>query len=454
MAWTKVPGVPGLSTNGKVNRWVRNVPPDLQAYMGHVQIRRTLSRDLTTAMREGSALNGQYDLTFSRLRNTAVQEAVGRLDPETVKQVFTLAGLKGKWLDEPELALPTETSRRDLMAMTPDRQQATMQIEDAFLTGMQSGLRARADTLLVRDTLTAPALASPQTSISALVPVWLAAPARRGSKARRDSTKAQYGTHLKKFCEHAGDVQVDQVTKDTVRAFVAALAAQGLVPTVVNDTLGSVSRFLRWCARTDYIESNPADVVDGVALPELELHHAAMPYQEVPNFYAKLVTLNTPITKALRLVILTAARVEMVLQMTTDELDLSAGLWSLPGTRMKSKRPFVCPLTAEAVQIARGANGEAVFPGLQKGATYMDNSALIRFMKNKTPGYKTHGFRTSFTSWADAGKIDLEAVDSQLDHQRGTKVDRAYRRDNLLERRRAVLEQWTAFVTGLAIVNT
>jgi integrase len=189
-------------------------------------------------------------------------------------------------------------------------------------------------------------------------------------------------------------------------------------------------------------------------------HHPAMAYKEVPAFLAALREQPTVAALALEFVILTAARSGEALGASWSEIDLSQKLWVVPGERMKGGREHRVPLSDRVLEILAEAerlrDGEFVFPGEKRGKPLSINSLarLLRQMKveNATP----HGFRSSFRNFAgnethrdSAGRethFPREIAELSLAHLVGDETERAYRRDDALERRRHLMNAWAQYL--------
>ncbi|MEG2312372.1 integrase arm-type DNA-binding domain-containing protein [Brevundimonas sp.] len=181
-------------------------------------------------------------------------------------------------------------------------------------------------------------------------------------------------------------------------------------------------------------------------------HHAAMTFEKVPDFIADLRTRDAVAAMALEFTILTAARSGEVRGATWGEIDLEAKVWTVPAVRMKAGRDHRVPLTDRAVQILKqaaplstGEAGAVVFPGVQSGKALSDAafSALLKRMGYAAGEITPHGFRSSFRDWAgEVSSFPRELAEAALAHVVGDETERAYRRGDALEKRRAMMEAW------------
>jgi integrase len=154
--------------------------------------------------------------------------------------------------------------------------------------------------------------------------------------------------------------------------------------------------------------------------------------------------------RALEFLILTAARTGEVLGATWGEIDLEGAVWTVPAERMKAGSEHRVPLSAAALSVLEGARpeepeaGSLVFFDQGRGLSNMAMAMLLRRMKAEIT---VHGFRSTFRDWAgDATEYPRELVEQALAHTIENRAERAYRRRTAVERRRALMEDWAAFL--------
>jgi len=184
-------------------------------------------------------------------------------------------------------------------------------------------------------------------------------------------------------------------------------------------------------------------------------HYAAMPYADVPAFVSKLMEKDTMPAKALVFTILTAARTGETLGAIWDEIDLEAGLWTIPAERMKGKSEHTVPLTDPVLAILRQLHtvrlSDYVFPG-QRPRSPLSNMTMAMTMRRMgvdNAVATVHGFRSSFRDWAgDCTNAPREVAEAALAHAVGNVVERSYRRSDALEKRRRLMAQWSDYCTG------
>jgi integrase len=200
---------------------------------------------------------------------------------------------------------------------------------------------------------------------------------------------------------------------------------------------------------------NPVTAIkDAGVLPKVKVkvdHHDAMPWQDVPAFYAELDQRSATAAKALQFTILTACRTSEVLEMTWEEIDMSARLWTIPASRMKGGVIHRVPLTDAMLHILEQMQALAstyVFEG-QKRHKPLSNMSMLMLLRRMRQGNITvHGFRSSFRDWtAETASAPREVAETALAHQIGTDVERAYARSDLLERRSILMAVWGNHLT-------
>jgi len=149
--------------------------------------------------------------------------------------------------------------------------------------------------------------------------------------------------------------------------------------------------------------------------------------------------------RALEFTILTAARTGEVIGARWDEI--RDGAWIVPAERMKAQRAHKVPLSDRALQLLKGLprEGEYVFPGAKAGKP-LSNMAMLEALRDMRPGLTVHGFRSTFRDWAaEQTAYPNHVVEMALAHAVGDAVEAAYRRGDLLEKRRKLMEVWAAY---------
>jgi integrase len=172
-------------------------------------------------------------------------------------------------------------------------------------------------------------------------------------------------------------------------------------------------------------------------------------------FITALRSRNAIAARALEFTILTAARTGEVIGATWDEIDLDGAAWTIPAARMKAGREHRVPLSGRAVAVLRSmaefSRGDSVFAS-DSGRRYdhtapLSNMAMAMLLRRMgRTDLTAHGFRSSFRDWAaERTAYPNEVVEMALAHTVGNKVEAAYRRGDLFEKRRRLMDDWATF---------
>jgi len=174
-------------------------------------------------------------------------------------------------------------------------------------------------------------------------------------------------------------------------------------------------------------------------------HHAALPYADMPEFMAKLRQQAGAAARALEFTILTAARTNEVRRATPAEIDHAAKVWAVPADRMKTRKEHRVPLCRRALELTGMGDGAYLFPG--QTARSIDNNAMRRLLERMGYGqWSVHGLRSTFRDWAaERTNYPNHVVEMALAHAIGDKVEAAYRRGDLFDKRRALMDAWAQF---------
>jgi integrase len=184
-------------------------------------------------------------------------------------------------------------------------------------------------------------------------------------------------------------------------------------------------------------------------------HHPALHCGEIGAFMAALRAQEGIPARALEFTILMAARSGEVRGARHIELDADALIWTIPGERMKGGREHRVPLSAPAqaivIEMRKHAVDDLVFPG-HKAKRPLNEGAMLEVLDRMGHGHLTvHGFRSTFRDWAaEQTAFSSEVVEMALAHAVGDKVEAAYRRGDLFEKRRRLMEAWAAYCAAPA----
>ncbi|CAM9289462.1 unnamed protein product [Ectocarpus sp. 12 AP-2014] len=206
----------------------------------------------------------------------------------------------------------------------------------------------------------------------------------------------------------------------------------------------------RWRGHLDKLLAKPSRI-------QKVNHHPAMPYDEVADFMATVNCYNSLSSKALQFLILTATRTSEVLNSEWNELDLNNATWAIPADRMKANREHRVPLSHQAVELLsnlpRVKDNTYIFAGMKQGRP-LSNMSLLQFMRGlgygpsgKQGNYVPHGFRSSFRDWTgEVTSYPRDVAEMALAHTIENKVEAAYRRGDLFEKRRTMMQEWANYI--------
>ncbi|MDR3499938.1 MAG: integrase arm-type DNA-binding domain-containing protein [Parvibaculum sp.] len=179
-------------------------------------------------------------------------------------------------------------------------------------------------------------------------------------------------------------------------------------------------------------------------------HHPALPYADMPAFMMKLRERKGSGARCLEFVILTAARSGEARGATWDEIDLDAAVWIVPGSRMKAGKEHRVPLSDAAIALLKSMaelrEGTLVFPSAKRGKPISDMTMGKTLKGMDRPDITAHGFRSTFRDWvSEQTSYPGEMAEMALAHTIGNKVEAAYRRGDLFEKRRRLMADWADY---------
>ena len=317
--------------------------------------------------------------------------------------------------------------------------------EEPPLPGFERGRRA---TVALRSGRPAPAGAAASTGLR-FGRAWELTIAERSKGWKNPKTdirswRADLRIHLSALAR----LPVASVGVDHLREALAPLK-----PATTSKVLRRCGTVFKWAIAGGHRADNPAHVLrDSWAglNGHAKQHRAALPWREVPAFYARLTALGTPEALALGLVVLTGLRSREGREARYEEIDFEARTLKVPGGRMKDGQEFRAALSTAALRLldAAGPRRKAglVFRA-PKGGPLADK-ALRAVLAGLGTDATVHGFRSSFRDWCGEQGVARELAEGCLSHKVGSSVEQAYARSDLLERRREVMEQWGRLVEG------
>ena len=225
-----------------------------------------------------------------------------------------------------------------------------------------------------------------------------------------------------------------------------------------------IETVLDWCKARGYCKGdNPANLKGGLGelLPKSQKikkveHHAALPYQRVNEFVTALRSKSSVTALALEFMLLSACRTGEVVGATWEEIDFGTNVWTIPPERMKAGEQHRVPLCKRAVQILKvmqaQAQNEYVFPShsIAKNTHMSSGSCLVAMKKmDSFRGYTPHGLRSTFRDWAsETTNFANETLELALAHTIANKAEAAYRRQDQLEKRSKLMQQWQNFIAS------
>ena len=276
---------------------------------------------------------------------------------------------------------------------------------------------------------------------------------RKGWKDAGKSEK-QWRASLRDYAmPRLGRKRIDQITtKDVMSVLTPHWHAKTETMRRVRQRIGAV---MKWAVAQGYREDNPAGDAIAAALPKrgtMRRHQRALPFAEVGAALDKTKTSNAYKGTILtfEFLVLTACRSGEVRFSVWDEIDLKSATWTVPANRMKAKRDHRVPLSKRALGVLEEARELAdgsglVFPS-SSGRPISDNT-ISKLLRELGIDAVPHGFRSSFRDWAaECSDAPREVCELALAHVNTDRVEAAYRRTDLFERRRALMEDWAGFV--------
>ncbi|WP_374690611.1 tyrosine-type recombinase/integrase [Accumulibacter sp.] len=222
---------------------------------------------------------------------------------------------------------------------------------------------------------------------------------------------------------------------------------------------GRIEAILDWATTSNYRHGeNPArwrghleNLLPSPGKVAKVTHHPALPYADIATFVSSLRQQKGTGARAVEFAILTAARSGEVRGATWREIDLGQALWEIPAERMKAQKEHRVPLSSAAIDLLNGLPrlGDLVFPGAREGMALSDMSLTAVLRRMKRSDITVHGFRSTFRDWcAESTNFPREVCEHALAHSLPDKVEAAYRRGDLIEKRILLMQAWSDFCTA------
>jgi len=258
-----------------------------------------------------------------------------------------------------------------------------------------------------------------------------------------------------------GKMPVDQITTELVHRVLQPIWIKKTeTATRVRQRIEVV---LDWCKARGYCNGdNPARLKGalGELLPRSQKikkveHHPAIPYTQINEFVLTLRKEGGSAPLALEFMLLTAARTGEVVAAKWDEVDFDSMVWTVPAERMKSSKEHRVPLSKRAVEILQMMmavkQNEYIFPGHSVAKNSHMSTGTCRIVMKRMDNfsqYTPHGLRSTFRDWAaETTNFANETLELALAHTIPNKAEAAYRRQDQLEKRAKLMQQWETYVT-------
>jgi integrase len=253
-----------------------------------------------------------------------------------------------------------------------------------------------------------------------------------------------------------GDMRVDQVGTSDVLRVLSPIWTK--TPETARRNKQRIGMIFDWAKAAGYREGdNPIDGLSNALVKQKNegRHFAAMPYVDVPVFVQKMRTFNAAMAAklAFEFLILTAARTSEVLQAEFAEIDLKQAVWTVPAARMKANKVHRVPLVPRCVEILTQVrsmfpDAAVLFPG-RSDRLPLSNMAFLMMLRREGYEVTAHGFRSAFRDWAaECTNFPREVCEMALAHTVQNKVEAAYRRGDLLDKRRDLMIAWSDYISN------
>jgi integrase len=196
----------------------------------------------------------------------------------------------------------------------------------------------------------------------------------------------------------------------------------------------------RWKGHLDAVFPKPGKV-------KAVEHHDALPYQQMPAFFAALREREGLAARMVEFCVLTAARSGEVRGARWNEIDLDAATWTIPGNRMKAGKEHRVPLAPAAVELLQALprEGDQVFTAPRRGQ--FTDTALTKVLRRMKVEATIHGMRSSFRDWAgETTGYPREVIEHALAHRLKDKAEAAYARGTLFDKRRELMQAWADYL--------
>jgi len=272
---------------------------------------------------------------------------------------------------------------------------------------------------------------------------------------RNEKHAEQWTSTIKTYCEPIiGTLPVQAV--DTALVLRVLEPIWATKPETASRLRGRMENILDWAKVRGYRSGeNPArwkgqlnQLLPALAKKSRVVHHKAMPFAEINGFMTALRQQPGIAAQCLEFTILTACRTNEAIYARHDEFDLQAATWTVPAARMKAGKEHRVPLSPRALAIVREMlerKAEYLFPAAKQGKP-LSNMAMLQLLERMGVAVTVHGFRSTFRDWAaERTAFSHEVCEMALAHTIANAAEAAYRRGDLFEKRRRLMEAWADF---------
>jgi integrase len=257
-----------------------------------------------------------------------------------------------------------------------------------------------------------------------------------------------------------GDVDMEHVMRVLRPIWDAktetAVRLRGRIESILD--WATVSRYrqgenpARWRGHLQNLLANPTKIAPVQNRP-------ALPWLELPDFMAQLVEREGVAAQAVRFTILTACRSGEVRGAVWSEIDLAAKLWTVPAARMKAGKEHRVPLSTTAIKLLHGLarSSEVIFPGHRRDTPLSDMSLTAVLRRMDRGDITVHGFRSTFRDWcaeAPGNAFSREVCEHALAHSLPDRVEAAYRRGDLLDKRILLMQSWADYCMAKIVATS
>jgi integrase len=252
---------------------------------------------------------------------------------------------------------------------------------------------------------------------------------------------------LTEYCKPIANMLVKDINTDLVLRVLTPLWTTRTQ--TAKRLRGRIERVLSWAKGRGLRDGeNPArwlghlhEMLPSPAKIAATRHHPALPYADIPQFMAELRDRDSLSARALEFTIICSTRTSETIGAEWSEFDLNTKMWTIPAGRMKAGIQHKIPLSDRVIAILHQLprNSDHVFAQLTR-------TGMIELLRKMRPGLTVHGFRSCFMDWAhETTNFSKVVIDMALAHAIGDKTEAAYRRGDLFEKRRRLMQSWSDF---------